>query len=165
MATQENLGIRWPSDFEPSPAPVSVSNQIDISAPPDRVWACLIRAQSWPSWYRNSKRVRFLRGTLPDLALGTRFHWWTFKVPITSEVREFVPYERLAWDAEGLGVRAYHAWLITPTPNGCHVLTEETQHGWAAQLSAFFRPNQMYKGHQMWLEGLRERAESGLPPG
>ena len=163
MATQES-GIVWPSEFEPEPAPVHVRNEIEMAAPPERAWAWLVRAPLWPTWYRNSKRVRLLRGGYPDLALGSRFHWWTFGVPITSEVREFAPPQRLAWDAVGTGVRAYHAWLITPTPRGCHVLTEETQHGVLAQLGAFLMPNRMSKYHQIWLESLRDRAEGGLPP-
>jgi uncharacterized protein YndB with AHSA1/START domain len=161
MAPHDASGIRWPSDFTPEVAPVAVSNRIEIAAPPERVWAWLVRATAWPTWYPNSKRVRLLDGAGPDLALGTRFHWWTFRVRITSQVREHLPHERLAWDAHGPGVRAYHAWRITPTAQGCHVLTEETQHGWAAQLSAFLMPSRMYEGHQLWLERLRTQAESG----
>jgi uncharacterized protein YndB with AHSA1/START domain len=163
VAGPEPLGIQWPSDFTPEAAPVAVRNEIEIAAPPERVWAWLIRATSWPTWYLNSKRVRRLNGTGPDLTLGTRFHWWTFGLPITSEVREFVQNERLAWDASGPGVRAYHAWRLSPTPKGCHVLTEETQHGWAAQLNAFLMPKRMYEGHELWLESLRAKAEQGMP--
>lgn len=162
---EQGSGIVWPKEFDPEPAPVHVRNEIEIAAPPERAWAWLARAPLWPTWYRNAKRVRLLQGNARDLALGSRFHWWTFGVPITSEVREHEPHRRLAWDAYGLGVQAYHAWLLTPTPRGCHVLTEETQHGWAAQLGAFLMPNRMSKYHQIWLEGLRDRAEGGLPPG
>jgi hypothetical protein len=42
-------------------------------------------------------------------------------------VQEFVPYERLDWDAHGNGLDAYHAWLIIKTSQGCDVITEETQ--------------------------------------
>jgi hypothetical protein len=27
------------------------------------------------------------------------------------------------------GSTAYHAWIITPTPDGCHLWTEETMRG------------------------------------
>lgn len=165
MKPSEASGIQWPSEFDPEPAPVHVRNEIEIGAPAERVWAWLIRAPIWPTWYRNAKRVRIQRGLTQDLALATRFRWWTFGVPIKSEVRECVPPERLAWDAVGTGVRAYHAWLITPTSRGCHVLTEETQHGWLAQMGAFLMPNRMSKYHQIWLEALRDRAEGGPPPG
>jgi len=79
-------------------------------------------------------------------------------------VLEFVPYERLAWDAHGNGLDAYHAWLIQKTEQGCHVLMEETQRGWLNRLGNVIRPKRVEQQHQIWLEGLRAKAISGLPP-
>jgi len=56
-------------------------------------------------------------------------------------------------------VDAYHAWEITPTAAGAHILTEETQYGWAARLGSIVLPNRMSKFHQIWLERLSERAD------
>ena len=72
-----------------------------MEAPQDRVWAWLVRAPLWPRWYENSKNVRILKGSGPDLQLGTQFVWKTFSVTITSTVLEYVPNERIAWDAHG----------------------------------------------------------------
>jgi hypothetical protein len=79
-------------------------------------------------------------------------------------VLEFVPFERLAWDAHGTGLEAYHAWLIQKTIEGYNVLTEEVQHGPIAQLGKALRPHRMEQQHQVWLEGLRAKAMDGLPP-
>ena len=158
-------GIRWPDHYNPSNTPIHVRNEISIPAPPEAVWAWLIRAPLWPNWYPNSANVKFLEGTPTDLALGTRFRWKTFGVTIESKVNEFVPCERLAWDAHAMGLDVYHAWLLTKTTGGCHLLTEETQHGWLARLGAIFTPGRMYKLHQVWLERLAEKAVSGPPAG
>jgi hypothetical protein len=96
--------------------------------------------------------------------LGTQLRWKTFGVTIQSTVLEFVPYQRLVWDAHGTELNAYHAWLIQKTDNGCHVLTEETQHGSFARLGKTLRPKRMEQKHQIWLEGLRDKASTGLPP-
>lgn len=155
----ESSSIHWPAEFEPARCSVYVSNEIELAVPPDRVWERLIRAALWPTWYSNAKRVRFLDETpRSELALNSRFHWWTFRTPYTSQVLEFKPCERLAWDAKGLGVFAYHAWLITPTPQGCHVLTEECQHGVIARLHSLLMPHEMHDKHQLWLEGLKGAA-------
>ena len=159
------MPIQWPEKFDPARAPVHVRNDIDIAAPCERVWAWLIRAPLWPSWYDNSANVRFLDGTPPDLAAGTRFRWRTFGVAIESVVREFVPPYRIAWDAKGIGVDAYHAWLLEPSAGGCHVTTEETQYGFLARAGALVLPKRMYKGHERWLRGLREKSLQGEPPG
>ncbi|HEX8411316.1 MAG TPA: SRPBCC domain-containing protein [Thermoanaerobaculia bacterium] len=156
--------IVWPEKYDPARAPIHVRNEIDIAAPCERAWAWLIRAQLWPSWYDNSSNVRFLDGTPPDLGEGTRFRWRTFSVGIESHVREFVPPFRISWAAHGIGVDAYHAWLLEPTPNGCRVITEETQYGFVARLGKLVLPNRMSRGHQRWLEGLRDHAQRGQPP-
>ena len=76
---------------------------------------------------------------------------------------EFEPQTRLAWDAHGLGLSAWHAWLLTPTATGTHVLTEETQSGWLARLGKTIYPTRMSKQHQLWLEGLSRQAQTGPP--
>ena len=156
--------IRWPPKYDPSRTSVHVTNSIDIGAPPDRVWAWLIDAVRWPDWYPNASDVR-LQGASRVLGPDVPFRWKTFGVHLSSKVEEFVPPERLAWSARAAGIDVYHAWLISATPSGSHVLTEESQLGWAARLSHSLRPSRMHEGHQQWLENLRQRAVSGPPQG
>jgi len=155
--------INWPGAYEPSRTRVHVSNRLAMKAPISAVWSWLVRAQRWPEWYSNSSNVVFLSGEGPDLALGTRFKWKTFGVAIESKVEEFLPPERIAWSAHGIGVDAYHAWALEETSEGCNVLTEETQNGWVASLGNLLMPNRMHKFHQIWLESLEKHAKSGPP--
>jgi hypothetical protein len=159
----ETNQIRWPNHFDPHNVPIHVRNEIEIAAPAEIVWAWLIRAQQWPNWYKNASNVRFLEGSPPDLALGTRFTWKTFGIGIDSRVQEFVPFERIAWNGNAIGIHVYHAWLILRTLSGCKVITEESQHGVIARLSAKLFPNRMWKYHQIWLENLNRNALQGLP--
>jgi hypothetical protein len=156
--------IIWPSQYEPENCPVHVRNELAMASAPEIVWAWLTRAQLWPTWYPNSANIQFLSGQPPDLALGTKFRWKTFGVTIESTVLEYVPYERLGWDAHGTGLNSYHAWLIQKTDQGCNVITEETEGGGFARLGKALRPNHLEQQHQIWLEGLREKASQGLPP-
>jgi hypothetical protein len=136
-----------------------------MAAKYDAVWAWLVRVALWPSWYPNSANIVFLNGEGPDLALGKRFRWKTFGVTVESAVLEFVPYERIAWDAKGFGVDAYHAWLVEPRgEKESFVLTQEHQDGLMARLNNIAMPNRMYRHHQIWLEKLGEMAKGGLPP-
>jgi len=160
---EQQSKIRWPKEFHPGVTAVHVSNELEMSATPEAVWECLIRAEYWPSWYVNAKKVAIRRGPRTALASGSVFRWRTFGVAIESKVAEFVPNERIAWTAEGLGVHAYHAWLIERTDAGCRVLTEETQNGSLARLGNWLMPNRMHKYHQIWLEALARRAETSSP--
>jgi uncharacterized protein YndB with AHSA1/START domain len=155
--------IHWPEKYSPDRTKVHVRNQLEMRVPSEVVWAWLIRAGLWPTWYRNSKRV-VIEGGEPDLRPGSKFRWTTFGVRLDSKVEEFVPGERLAWSARATGIDAYHAWLIENRPSGCYVLTEETQNGWLARLSNVLRPRNMSMQHQNWLEGLQRKAAEGLPP-
>jgi uncharacterized protein YndB with AHSA1/START domain len=154
-----NASIHWPTKFAPAVSPVFVSNSIDIDASPEKVWHWLTNAAAWSDWYVNASHMRILSPPGNHLQAGSIFKWKTFGVHLQSNVLEFVPQQRLAWDAKGIGIMAYHAWLIIPTPGGCRVLTEETQHGWLCRLSKAMMPGRMYKYHQIWLEGLKKKAE------
>ena len=100
----------------------------------------------------------------PELALGTKHSRVTVGFPMKLIVMECEPRRRLAWstvvDGDETGSSAYHGWVITPTDNGCHVLTEETQQG------PFFleeigrkHPGALYRYHQEWVESLARAAE------
>jgi len=156
--------IHWPERYHPKRTPVHVRNETVTAAAPTAVWAWLVRAPLWPTWYPNSRNVRLPDGPEGDLALGTVFTWRTFGVAIRSTVIEFEPPWRITWDAFGLGVDACHAWLFEPAGAGTRILTEETQHGWAAVLNTRLFPRRMHHFHQVWIEELGRRATSGPPP-
>ncbi|THD59409.1 SRPBCC domain-containing protein [Phenylobacterium sp.] len=150
--------IRWPDRYAPALAPIHVVNDLAMAAPPEAVWAVLIRAADWPGFYANASKV-VVEGGGPDLGAGARFSWKTFGVDLKTQVLEFEPPHRIAWLAMGTGVEAYHAWLIQPAPGGSHVVTEETQYGVAARAGRLLFPDRMERWHQRWLEGLAEAAE------
>lgn len=156
--------IRWPNHYEPSRCPVHVRNELDMAASPEKVWAWLTRAKLWPDWYANSANVEILEGPGTGLEEGTLFRWKTFGITIKSTVLECVPDERIAWEAHAFGIDVYHAWVLQPSAKGCLVVTEETQHGWLARLGSIFMPSRMHKYHQLWLEGLENKARAGFPP-
>lgn len=164
-AAQAPARIRWPERFEPRKAPVHVSNQLYIPAPPAQVWAWLVREPLWPTWYDNARMDWSpVSGQHSDLVQGSVFKWRTFGVAIESRVLEYQPCERIAWDAQGMGVNAYHAWLLQPQDDGCLVLTEESQYGWGARLLHFLMPHRMETGHALWLKSLSIQSQRGRPP-
>jgi hypothetical protein len=78
-------------------------------------------------------------------------------------VTEFLLGRRLAWsttvDGDETGSTTYHGWVISPTDEGCHVLSEETQQGdFFLELIGRKHPGALYRYHQDWVEGLARAA-------
>jgi uncharacterized protein YndB with AHSA1/START domain len=156
--------VRFPAESRPEASSFLARNQLQIAAPPERVWAWLTRPDLWPSYYGNARLVRHRSGPWPEIALGSRWRWLTFGALISSELVEMEPYERLAWSASGLGSRGHHGWVLEPRDGGTHLVTEETQRGWAIALSKPLLEPLMVRFHQRWLEGLARVAVAPPPP-
>jgi len=145
--------IHWLKGYAPDQAPIHVVNRIEAAIPAGVAWTRLVHAAGWPAIYSNAQDVR-IEGGGTDLFDGARFTWKTFGIALKSRVLEFEPETRIAWLATGIGVRAFHAWLITPTATGCTILTEETQYGLVARTGRLLFPRRMEQWHQKWLEAL-----------
>ena len=127
------------------------------------VWRLLIDAENWSSYFPAEDQVKVLTGE-PELVLGTKYSRVTVGSPMSLVVTECEPFRRLAWattvDGDETGSSAYHGWVITPTANGCHVLTEETQQGpWFIEELGRKHPGALYSYYQEWIESLTRAAE------
>jgi uncharacterized protein YndB with AHSA1/START domain len=156
--------VSWPERYDPKTSALYALNDIDVKAPPEVVWKLLVDAENWWNYFPAEDQVKILGGER-ELALGTRFGRVTVGFPMSLTVTECEPFGRLSWetvvDGDETGSSAYHGWVITPTDDGCHVLTEETQQG------AFFveelglrHPGALYCYHQDWVERLARAAEA-----
>jgi len=151
--------VVFPEKYQPNSRPIFVRNELIIHASKETIWSWLINVMSWPDWYSNASNIQILNQFNSSLSSNTRFKWRTFKTNITSEVKEFKPYERLSWEAKGFGLNAYHGWVIIPIENGCKVVTEEVQYGWLPRLAKSFIKKGLLEQHQRWLEGLKIQSE------
>jgi len=113
------------------PFPIRFTNEPEVAVFPETIWSLLVDPKAWPSFYPGVEHVQ-----LPDrhdsLRLGTRFETNLAGQDVFASVQEFKPMTRIAWGGYpkvSEESKAYHGWIITPTPNGCHLWTEETMHG------------------------------------
>ena len=156
--------VTWPYQYDPRRSAIYALNDVDVKAPPEVVWKLLVDAENWSSYFPVEDQVKILTGE-PELALGTKYSRVTVGILMKLIVTEYVPRRRISWatvvDGDETGSGAYHGWVITPTNNGCHVLSEETQQG------PFFleeigrkHPGALYAYHQEWAESLARAAEA-----
>lgn len=156
--------VTYPPQFDPRISAIYALNEIDVKAPPEVVWKLLVDVENWSSYFPPEDQVKIL-GDEKELALGTKWTRVTVGFPMHLEVTEFEPGRRVSWyttvDGDETGSTAFHGWVITPTAEGCHVLSEETQQG------EFFleelgrkNPGALFKYHQDWVELLAHEAEA-----
>ena len=153
--------INWPEQYNPkNNPPIYISNEIKISAPPEKVWNNLIRAESYPKWYEGASNVKVQRYKDGILRENSIFTWKTAGFEIVSKIKEFVPPYRLSWEFRNSTFVGYHAWLVIPmVDGGTKVITEEVQYGFLAKLQSIFSPDNLRKMHDKWLMGLKNISE------
>ncbi len=157
------LAARWPDEARPEVSPIYSRRELAIAAPAGDVFAWLVHAERWPEWYSQCSRVRILSGPAPALGVGSHFQWTVLGVPVVTTVAECDPPRRLAWSGTGLGAAAYHSWDIESTPNGCRVVTEETQRGTLPSLlRVLLRPLLRFT-QVRWLDDLARVAVKAPP--
>jgi uncharacterized protein YndB with AHSA1/START domain len=148
--------LAWPAGFDPRANPVYARNSLDIAAPPTAVFAVLVDATRWPSFYPNADAVVIEQGRETTLRAGSRFTWRTFATPQESQVVLFEPNVSLGWTAKSPGTRALHRWVLEPTAQGTHLITEECQVGIIASLDRYWMNRSLRVTHQIWLERMRD---------
>ena len=123
--------IEWPEDMAPSRCPIHFTNELEVGASPATIWSLLVDPEAWPSFYPGVEHVQLLDGHM-SLHLGTQFETNLAGQDVFASVQEFEPMTRIAWGGYpkvSEASRAYHAWIITSTPDGCHLWMEETMRG------------------------------------
>jgi uncharacterized protein YndB with AHSA1/START domain len=123
--------IKWPEEMALSRSPIHFTNEREVAASPETTWSLLVDPKAWPSFYPKIEYVRPFGGH-ESLQLGTQFEASLAGEDAGASVEEFEPMTRIARSGHprsSESSKAYHAWIITPTPDGCHIWTEETMQG------------------------------------
>ena len=158
--------VIYPSQYDPRISPIYALNELDVKAPADVVWRLLVDAENWFRWFPPEDQV-ILGGGEHELALGTLYTRVTIGFPMHLVVTECELGRRLSWattvDGDNTGTTTFHGWVVTPTADGCHVLTEETQQGpWFLEQLGHKHPGGLYRYHQDWVEALARAAEAQM---
>lgn len=156
--------VIWPKKYDQQVSAIYALNDIDIKAPVEVVWKLLIDAEHWSTYFPPENQVKIYNED-KELTLGAKWSRVTVGFPMSLIITEFEPFHRLSWattvDDDHTNSSAYHGWVITPTQEGCHVLTEETQQGsWFLEELGRKNPSALYRYHQQWVEQLARASEA-----
>jgi uncharacterized protein YndB with AHSA1/START domain len=152
--------IKWPEEMAPSLSPLHFRNELEVAASPETTWSLLVDPKAWPSFYPGVEHVHLLDGG-ESVRLGTRFETNLAGQDVLASIEEFEPMTRIAYGGFPKGTedsKGYHAWIITLTPNGCHVWSEEAMQGPYWIELAKKAPDAVCRTHQKLLEALAKVA-------
>ena len=135
-------------------APVRMHVQIEVAAPPARVWALLVNAPAWPRWNQAITKV----SAAGPLALGTRFTWAEGANTVHSQVQLFEPERRLGWTGTAYTAKAIHQWELAAAPAGHTLVTvDESMDG--PLMATLFSSQELQESGQAWLASMKSEAE------
>jgi uncharacterized protein YndB with AHSA1/START domain len=152
--------IKWPADMAPSRCPIHFTNELEVAVQPEAIWSLLVDPEAWPTFYPGVSHVQPLDGH-DALRAGTRFETNLAGQDVSASVQEFEPMTRIAWGGYpkvSEESKAYHAWIITPVANGCHLRTEETMRGPHWIELAKQAPDAFWLAHEKLLKDLAKVA-------
>ena len=152
--------IHWPEGMKPSRCAIHFTNELEVSVSPEEIWAVLTDTSTWHRFYPGVQQVE-LRGGGTALALGKQFETNLAGQDVVATVEEFEPVTRIAWFGGPKSAPesvAYHAWIISPTSEGCHLWTEETMRGPLWMELAKKAPDGFWLAHEKLLRDLAEVA-------
>jgi hypothetical protein len=162
----------WPKGFEPDVTPIFAHNEIVIAAPPARVFAALLDARSWSTYYENASKLELPAG-VERLGPDVHFGFTTFGVAFSAQITLFEADQALGWTCTGgtPELSVHHRWLLEPEGSGTRLVTEETNYisgfGWLGPLARWFNQKLAESGtrealpaaHQRWLTELKRVVE------
>jgi carbon monoxide dehydrogenase subunit G len=131
---------------------------VDISAPPEVVWAVLSDVESWPAW---TASISSVRPSSPDsLQVGSRVRIKQPRLPATVwTVSDFVERERFTWTATSPGVKTRASHRVVRTAEGSRATLSIDQAGILGRLVGRLYGGLTRRYVEMEAAGLKQRSE------
>ena len=135
---------------------------VDISAPPEVVWAILSDVESWPTWTASITSVRPLS---PDpLQVGSRVRIKQPRLPATVwTVSDLVEGERFTWTATGPGVHTRASHRVVGTAAGSRVTLSIDRAGVLGRVVGRLDGGLTRRYVEMEAAGLKQRSVKSAP--
>jgi uncharacterized membrane protein len=132
---------------------------IDISAPPQRVWAVTTEVERWPEWTASVLSVQRLDRGPFKVGSRARIRQPGF-LPATWEVTDLVEGRSFAWVTRTPGMRAEGHHRVEPIPGGSRATLSMTYDGLLGGVVATLMARTTERFLSLEAVGLKKRSES-----
>jgi uncharacterized protein YndB with AHSA1/START domain len=136
-------------------APVLAQHEVDIHASVEEVWRLHTDVNGWTAWQTDITQAH-IDGQMEP---GASFSWSSFDFPVTSTVYEMTDHERILWGGTAGGITGIHEWIFESTPEGVHVVTNESFTGAPVEAARENLQQLLDASLGAWLAHLKQAAE------
>jgi uncharacterized protein YndB with AHSA1/START domain len=140
-------------------APATAEGEIQISAPPETVWALIADLSAWPTWNSDVKSMAF-DGRLEP---GSTFSWKAGSASLVSTLQVVEPPHEIGWTGTTMGIHAVHVFRFEPTGGGTRARSAESFRGLIPSVFRKFSRNLLQRGIDGILSSLKVEAERRHP--
>jgi Polyketide cyclase / dehydrase and lipid transport len=137
-------------------APVRARHETHINAPLDTVWRLHTHVNAWPAWQTEITSAHIDGAFQP----GSSFEWTSYGFPVVSTIYAVAEHNRVLWGGTAGGITGVHEWVLTETPTGVHVTTEESFAGEPVEADVTGMQSTLDSSLISWLAHLKAAAES-----
>ena len=139
---------------------IHIERTINISAPPERVWAVMMDVERWPEWTESMKSVERLDSG--EFGVGSKARVKIRRSPSANvwTVTELTPNRSFTWETNSGGVKGIATHIIEPDSNDSKVTLTVDLSGIFATLFGPMIAGASRQNVEMEAEGLKRRAES-----
>ena len=136
------------------------SHDIEIDAPPSRVWPIMSGVERWHEWTASIRGIK--RWGEGPLAVGQRALVRQPRFPpAVWTVTAVEPGRSFTWESVGPGIHVTGRHSIEPTDRGCRVTLSLSYHGLFGKLMGRLTSGITNRYIAMEAAGLKRRSESG----
>ncbi len=145
------------NNFQPT---FSTEYQIEVFAPPNKVWDWLSRVDLWASWRHDVSSAYWVKGSGEKGRLKWRLR---NLIGFTADVAIWKREREMRWEAVSYGTRVIHDIRLDGNHRGTNVRLSVTGKG---GLLRFFATrsifsHQLNRSNEIWLGALKTKLEAG----
>jgi hypothetical protein len=141
-----------------------IKESITINASLQKVWETFTDLTGWMKWNSVMKNIQCQGQCLTDVtAIKCCFKPFSFvsPIPVTMQIVEIIPFERIVWSARKKGLFAFHEFFFHMSEQGVQVTSKETFTGLLSRASGLLLPvKKMRALTKTFLKDLKNASES-----
>lgn len=142
-------------------APIVLRHEIEVFAPPEKVWERLSRIELWKEWHPDISDAHWVEGP----ASADSFKWRAKFFAVTCHLESWSEPREIGWSGRSWFTRGCHVFRLSGDYRSTRVVSEASLSGAVARTLKPVIAGVLDRFGQTWLAALKTRIEAESGPG